>query len=81
MADDSAATPVLNVLVTEFVTYEVTIDPAAPEWDWLLRYPDSEWPELLRRSANETEGQMERALTHNATGAWREVNLTAVPRD
>lgn len=71
--------PHINVLVTEFVTYEVKVDPTAPEWDWLLRYPDEQWPELLRQSANETDGTLDKACnSYAATGAWREVNLDTV---
>lgn len=69
--------PVINVLVTEFTTFEVVVDPAAPEWRWLLQYPDNEWPGLLRQSASETDGQLAQACG-SATGAWREVNLDAV---
>jgi hypothetical protein len=69
---------VINVLVTEFTTYEMTVDPTAPEWDWLLRYPDEEWPRLLRQSANETDGTLDKACDHRtATGAWREVDCDA----
>lgn len=75
MTTDGDRRPVINVLVTEFVTYELTVDPTASEWDWLLRYPDDEWPRLLRQSANETGGTLaNKCDTESATGAWREVN-------
>lgn len=71
--------PKINVLVTEFVTFEIEVDPTAPEWSWLLRYPDSEWPELLRQSANETGGTLaDKCDFKTATGAWREVNCDVV---
>jgi hypothetical protein len=71
--------PKIDVLVTEFTTYELTVDPTAPEWDWLLRYPDDEWPKLLAQSANETDGTLANKCDYRTvTGAWREVNLNAL---
>lgn len=75
--------PTIHVEVRETVTFELSIDPTTPEWDWLLRYPDMEWPRLLRESANETDGRLANLCDYRtATGAWREVNLTALtPND
>jgi len=73
----TAALAPIKVVVTQTVEWEVTLDPADPENEWLLdlwHNPD-EVVASLDDCASDTEGSVERLIARESpTGAWRYVD-------
>jgi hypothetical protein len=67
----------IKVVVTQTVQWDVTLDPADPENDWLLDlwHDPDQVVAALDECASETEGAVERAIGRTSpSGAWREVS-------